>query len=230
MLDSVLFSGLLDLPWWGYVVAALVLTQITIASVTIYLHRHQAHRALDLHPVVSHFFRFWLWLTTGMVTKEWAAVHRKHHAKCETAEDPHSPVTRGISKVLLEGAELYRAEAMNSETLEKYGHGTPDDWLERNLYAKHSVIGVSIMLLTDVALFGVIGVTVWAIQMMWIPVLAAGVINGLGHYFGYRNYDCNDAATNVLPIGILIGGEELHNNHHTFATSAKLSSKWYEFD
>lgn len=224
-----MYTGLIELPWWGYVVVALVLTHITIASVTIFLHRHQAHRALELHPVPSHFFRFWLWLTTGMVTKEWAAIHRKHHAKCETEEDPHSPQTRGIRKVLLQGAELYRAEAMNSETMERYGHGTPDDWLERNVY-RRSVLGVSTMLIIDVTLFGPIGLTIWAVQMLWIPLFAAGVINGLGHYWGYRNYDCSDASTNLVPWGILIGGEELHNNHHSFATSAKLSAKWYEFD
>jgi stearoyl-CoA desaturase (delta-9 desaturase) len=224
-----MYTGLLDLPWWGYVVVALVLTHITIASVTIFLHRHQAHRALELHPIPSHFFRFWLWLTTGMVTKEWAAIHRKHHAKCETPEDPHSPQTRGIRKVLWQGAELYRAEANNQETLQRYGHGTPDDWLERNVY-RRSVLGVSIMLVIDVIAFGAVGLTIWAVQMVWIPFWAAGVINGIGHYWGYRNYDCVDASRNISPWGILIGGEELHNNHHSFATSAKLSSKWYEFD
>jgi stearoyl-CoA desaturase (delta-9 desaturase) len=205
-------------------------THITIAAVTIYLHRCQAHRALDLHAIPSHFFRFWLWLTTGMVTKEWAAIHRKHHAKCETEDDPHSPVTRGIKKVLLEGAELYRAESKNAETIEKFGHGTPDDWVERNIYSKYSWQGVGLMLIIDIMLFGVVGLSVWAVQMLWIPVTAAGIINGIGHYWGYRNYECSDAATNIFPIGILIGGEELHNNHHTFGTSAKLSSKWYEFD
>ncbi len=223
-------NGLTRASAWQVVIYTLVVTHITIAAVTIYLHRCQAHRALDLHALPSHFFRFWLWLTTGMLTKEWAAIHRKHHAKCETEEDPHSPQTRGIMKVLLEGAELYRAESKNLETLEKYGKGTPDDWVERNVYSKHSVWGVSLMLIIDLALFGVIGLTVWAVQMLWIPITAAGIINGIGHYWGYRNYDCSDAATNVLPWGILIGGEELHNNHHTFATSAKLSSKWYEFD
>ena len=224
-----MYTGLFDLPWWGYVVVALVLTHITIAAVTIFLHRHQAHRALDLHPIPSHFFRFWLWLTTGMVTKEWAAIHRKHHAKCETEDDPHSPQTRGIRKVLWEGAELYRAEAKNQETLQRYGHGTPDDWLERNVY-RHSVLGVSIMLVIDLVAFGALGLTIWAVQMAWIPLWAAGVVNGIGHYWGYRNYDCVDASRNISPWGILIGGEELHNNHHSFATSAKLSSKWYEFD
>lgn len=224
-----MINGFIDLPWWGYVVVALALTHVTIASVTIYLHRHQAHRALELHPLPSHFFRFWLWLTTGMVTKEWAAIHRKHHAKCETEDDPHSPQVRGIRKVLFEGAELYRAESKNLETLSRYGHGTPDDWVERNVY-KHSVLGVSLMLIINLALFGPIGLTIWAVQMAWIPIWAAGVVNGLGHYIGYRNYDCADASTNLVPWGILIGGEELHNNHHSFATSAKLSAKWYEFD
>jgi stearoyl-CoA desaturase (Delta-9 desaturase) len=225
-----LINGFVGLTAWQVVIYTLVVTHITIASVTIYLHRHQAHRALDLHAIPSHFFRFWLWLTTGQVTKEWAAIHRKHHAKCDTEEDPHSPVTRGIRKVLFEGAELYRIESKNQETMDKYGHGTPDDWMERNLYTRFSWQGVSLLLVVNFMLFGVIGVTIWAIQMMWIPITAAGIINGIGHYWGYRNYDCADAATNIIPFGILIGGEELHNNHHTFATSAKLSSKWYEFD
>ena len=223
-------TGLIGLSGWEVVLYTLVVTHITIASVTIYLHRHQAHRALDLHAIPSHFFRFWLWLTTAQVTKEWAAIHRKHHAKCDTEEDPHSPVTRGIKKVLLEGAELYRIESKNKETLAKYGHGTPDDWIERKLYTPHSLWGVVALLFINFTLFGVIGITIWAIQMLWIPVTAAGIINGLGHYWGYRNYDCADAATNIFPFGILIGGEELHNNHHTHATSAKLSSKWYEID
>jgi len=222
--------GLLDLPWWGYVVVALGLTHITIAAVTIFLHRSQAHRAVDLHPIVSHFFRFWLWLTSGMVTKEWVAIHRKHHAKCETPEDPHSPQTRGISKVFWEGSELYRAEAKVPETLEKYGHGTPDDWLERNLYDRHSAKGIMLMMAINVVLFGPLGLTIWAVQMAWIPITAAGIINGIGHYWGYRNFACEDASTNIMPWGILIGGEELHNNHHAYGTSARLSNKWYEFD
>lgn len=225
-----MFAGLIDLPWWGYVLATLALTHVTIASVTIFLHRHQAHRALDLHPVASHFFRFWLWLSTGIVTKEWAAIHRKHHAKCETEEDPHSPVILGIKKVLTQGYELYRKEAQNQETLDKYGHGTPDDWLEKNLYSKHSKFGILLMLSVDLLLFGPIGLTIWAVQMAWIPVNAAGIINGAGHFWGYRNYACADASTNIVPWGIFIGGEELHNNHHAYASSAKLSSKWYEFD
>ena len=221
---------LIDLPWWGYVLVALVFTHITIAAVTIYLHRCQAHRALDLHPVVSHFFRFWLWMTTGMETKHWTAVHRKHHARCETAEDPHSPQVLGISKVLREGAELYRKETKNQETLDKYGAGTPDDWIEHNIYTKHSVFGIGSMLVIDVALFGPLGITIWAVQMMWIPITAAGIINGIGHYWGYRNFAAADASTNIIPWGIIIGGEELHNNHHAYASSAKLSSKWFEID
>jgi stearoyl-CoA desaturase (Delta-9 desaturase) len=223
-------TGLLDLSGWQIAAYTLLATHVTIAAVTIYLHRCQAHRALELHPIVSHFFRAWLWLSTGMVTKEWAAIHRKHHAKCETPDDPHSPQTRGLSKVLLEGSEMYRAEAKNRDTLQKYGHGTPDDWLERNLYTKHSVLGVYVTLVVNVMLFGVIGITVFAIQMIWIPITAAGIINGVGHFWGYRNFDSPDASTNVLPWGILIGGEELHNNHHAFASSAKLSNRWYEFD
>jgi stearoyl-CoA desaturase (delta-9 desaturase) len=223
-------QGLTPLPWWGYVVVTLVLTHITIAAVTIFLHRAQAHRGLDLHPIPSHFFRFWLWLTTGMVTKEWVAIHRKHHAKVETPDDPHSPQTRGIDTILLQGAELYRAESHNLETLEKYGHGTPDDWLERNVYARFTWQGVGLMLAVDLVLFGAIGATIWAVQMMWIPITAAGIINGLGHYWGYRNFAVKDASTNIVPWGIVIGGEELHNNHHAYGTSAKLSSRWYEFD
>jgi len=225
-----MFEGILNLPWWGYVLATLALTHITIGSVTIYLHRHQAHRALDLHPIASHFFRFWLWISTGIVTKEWAAIHRKHHAKCETEEDPHSPVILGIKKVLLQGYELYRKEAKNKDTLLKYGHGTPDDWLEKNLYSRHSKIGIALMLVFDLLLFGPIGLTIWAVQMAWIPVNAAGIINGAGHFWGYRNFACADASTNIIPWGIFIGGEELHNNHHAYASSAKLSNKWYELD
>ncbi|HQU97343.1 MAG TPA: fatty acid desaturase [Nitrosomonas sp.] len=225
-----LISGVFDMPWWGYVVVTLVMTHITIASITIYLHRHSAHRALDLHPIVSHFFRFWLWLTTGMVTKQWTAIHRKHHAKCETKDDPHSPVIVGIKKVLLEGSELYRAEAKNQETIARYGYGTPDDWVERNVYSKYSAKGVALMLIIDVILFGPIGITIWAVQMLWAPIFAAGIINGVGHYWGYRNFQAEDASRNIVPWGILIGGEELHNNHHAYATSARLSNKWYEFD
>lgn len=226
-----LFSGVFDLPWWGVAIVALVLTHITIASVTIFLHRCQAHRALELHPIASHFFRFWLWLTTGMVTKEWAAIHRKHHAKCESPEDPHSPQQVGINRVLWGGVFLYVKESYNKETMDRYGHGTPDDWVERNVYSRYVKTGVTIMALIDMAMLGIVpGLIVWAVQMVWIPFWAAGVINGLGHYWGYRNWEAEDASTNIFPWGILIGGEELHNNHHAFASSAKLSSKWYEFD
>ncbi|HEX7052436.1 MAG TPA: fatty acid desaturase [Burkholderiales bacterium] len=226
-----MFSGFFELPWWGYVLVALGLTHVTIAAVTIYLHRCQAHRALELHPLVSHFFRCWLWLTTGMITKEWAAIHRKHHAKCEGAEDPHSPQIYGINRVLWLGVFLYVKESYNKETLERYGHGTPDDWIERNVYSRFATTGVTLMLAADMFLFGVVpGAIIWATQIAWIPFWAAGVINGVGHFFGYRNYDVPDASTNIVPWGILIGGEELHNNHHAFAASAKLSSKWFEFD
>ncbi|MEQ9006119.1 MAG: fatty acid desaturase, partial [Pseudomonadales bacterium] len=207
----------------------LILTHITIVAVTVYLHRHSAHRAVELHPVLKHFFRFWLWMTTGMNTKEWTAIHRKHHATCETAEDPHSPQVQGIRKIFWQGAEVYRAAAV-PETLERYGAGCPDDWMERNVYSRFTVLGVSLMLIINVALFGALGLTVWAVQMMWIPVTAAGVINGIGHYWGYRNFECHDAARNIVPWGIVIGGEELHNNHHTYPNSAKLSQKPWEFD
>jgi stearoyl-CoA desaturase (delta-9 desaturase) len=222
--------GVLDLEWWGYPLVALALTHVTIVSVTVFLHRHQAHRAIELHPLVSHFFRFWLWLTTSMVTREWAAVHRKHHAKVETPEDPHSPRIHGIGTVLLQGAELYRAAAKDPQIVAEYGYGTPDDWIERNLYSRFENLGIALMLAIDVALFGAIGVTIWAVQMMWIPIFAAGVINGAGHYFGYRNFEVDDASTNLVPWGVLIGGEELHNNHHAFASSAKFSQKPWEFD
>jgi stearoyl-CoA desaturase (Delta-9 desaturase) len=222
--------GMWNLAWWQIVLFTLGLTHITMAAVTIYLHRHQAHRALDLHAIPSHFFRFWLWLTTGQVTKEWAAIHRKHHAKCEQAEDPHSPQIYGIKKVLWQGAELYRAESKNLETMAKYGHGTPTDWIERNLYTRFSWQGVGLMMIINLALFGFAGLVVWAVQMAWTPMMAAGVINGLAHYTGYRNFEAPDASTNISPWGILIAGEELHNNHHTYPTSAKLSVKPYEFD
>jgi stearoyl-CoA desaturase (delta-9 desaturase) len=225
-----LANGLWDLSWWQIVLYTLATTHITIAAVTIFLHRTQAHRAMDLHAIPSHFFRFWLWLGTGMVTKEWVAIHRKHHAKCETPEDPHSPQTRGIDTVFWKGAELYRAEAKNQETMAKFGHGTPDDWIERNLYSRYSWQGVGLMLILNVALFGFAGLAVWAVQMAWIPVTAAGIINGIGHFWGYRNFEAPDASTNISPWGLIIGGEELHNNHHTYPTSAKFSVKKYEFD
>ena len=225
-----LANGLIQTTWWQVLLFALVVTHVTIASVTIFLHRAQAHRALELHAAPSHFFRLWLWLTTGMVTKEWVAIHRKHHAKCETEEDPHSPQTRGIKTVFFQGSELYRSEAKNQETLAKFGHNTPDDWLERNLYSRYSWQGVGVMLLIDLMLFGSIGAAVWALQMAWIPITAAGIINGIGHWWGYRNFEAPDASTNVSPWGVIIGGEELHNNHHTYPTSAKMSVKPYEFD
>lgn len=223
-------NGLLDLSWWEIVLYTLVTTHITIAAVTIFLHRAQAHRSVDLGAVPSHFFRFWLWVGTGMVTKEWVAVHRKHHAKCETEDDPHSPQTRGLDTVMWRGAELYRAESANAETIAKFGHGTPQDWMERNVYGRYSALGVSLMLLLDLALFGALGATVWAVQMLWIPFWAAGVVNGIGHFWGYRNFEATDASTNLVPWGLVIGGEELHNNHHTYPTSAKFSVKRYEFD
>jgi stearoyl-CoA desaturase (delta-9 desaturase) len=225
-----LAHGFAGLNGWEILLFTLVATHLTIVSVTVFLHRAQAHRALDLHPIPSHFFRFWLWLTTGMVTKEWVAIHRKHHAKCETPDDPHSPQTRGIKTVLLQGSELYRSEAKNQETLAKFGHGTPDDWIERNLYTRFSWQGVGLMLIINLFLFGAIGLTVWAVQMLWIPITAAGIVNGIGHWWGYRNFEASDASRNVLPWGLVIGGEELHNNHHTYPTSAKLSVKPFEFD
>jgi len=221
------FSGLAG---WEILVFTLAVTHITIAAVTIFLHRAQAHGALHLHGIPSHFFRFWLWLTTGIVTKEWVAIHRKHHARCETPDDPHSPQTRGIKTVLLTGSELYRHESRNKETLANFGRGTPDDWLERNLYARFSFAGVGLMLIVDLFLFGAIGATVWAVQMLWIPITAAGIVNGIGHWWGYRNFEASDASRNILPWGVIIGGEELHNNHHTYPTSAKLSVRPHEFD
>ena len=222
--------GVWNLNGWQIALFTLVLTHITMISVTVFLHRHQAHRALDLHPLASHFFRFWLWLTTGQVTKEWASIHRKHHAKCEQAEDPHSPHVYGIWTVLLQGAELYRAESKNLETMARYGHGTPNDWLERHLYTRYSWQGVGLMMIIDLTVFGAAGLAVWAVQMAWTPITAAGIINGAAHYWGYRNFEAPDASTNISPWGILIAGEELHNNHHTYPTSAKLSVKPYEFD
>lgn len=227
-----LFSGALDLPWWALVVVALALTHVTIAAVTIFLHRHQSHRALQLHPIVSHFFRFWLWLTTGMITKEWVAVHRKHHSKCETPEDPHSPVVHGILQVVFGGVWLYRKETRNLETMAKYGEGTPDDWLERKLYTPHNGLGLVLMALLNVALFGVVpGALIFVTQVLWIPFWAAGVINGVGHWWGYRPHkNLRDRSRNIIPWGIVIGGEELHNNHHANPSSAKLKHRWFELD
>jgi stearoyl-CoA desaturase (delta-9 desaturase) len=226
-----LFDGILALPWWGNLLVLLVLVQITIAGVTLYLHRGQAHCAVDFHPVVSHFFRLWLWLTTGMITKEWAAIHRKHHAKCETEEDPHSPQILGINRVLWGGVLLYVKESHKPEVMTRYGHGTPDDWLERNVYTPLNKIGILVTLAVDMALFGVVpGFLMWGVQMLWIPFWAAGVINGIGHFWGYRNFQTDDAATNITRFGVWIGGEELHNNHHAYPTSAKFSMRWHEFD
>lgn len=223
-------NGLIVLPWWGYIVLVLILTHITIVSVTLYLHRGQAHKTVEFHPVVSHFFRFWLWLTTGMNTKAWTAIHRKHHAFCETEDDPHSPKILGLNKVLWEGAELYKKEAKNLDTLSRYGVGTPDDWMERKVYTPHSVVGVSLLLVVCLLLFGTIGLSVWAAVMLWIPFFAAGIINGVAHYFGYRTFASPDQSHNLFPIGIFVGGEELHNNHHSYPVSAKFSQRWYEFD
>ena len=230
-MSALLFAGVFQLPWWGYAMVALGLTHVTIVAVTLFLHRHQTHHALDLHPALSHFFRLWLWLTTGMRTREWVAVHRKHHARCETAEDPHSPQVLGINRVLWGGVFLYVEESADPETIERFGRGTPDDWLERNVYAKYVVTGLTLMGLADVILFGAVpGALILITQIVWIPFWAAGVINGVGHWFGYRNWSTEDASTNMFPLGALIGGEELHNNHHAHATSARFSSKPWEFD
>jgi len=225
-----MWYGILQLPIWAYILITLALTHVTIVGVTVYLHRHQAHRGLDLHPAVAHFFRFWLWLTTGMATAEWVAVHRKHHAKCETPDDPHSPQVVGLNEVLWRGTELYRKAAADEDTLAGYAHGTPKDWIERNLYTRHRRLGVALMAAIDVLCFGAVGVTIWAVQMVWIPFWAAGVVNGVGHFFGYRNYEPADASTNLVPWGLIIGGEELHNNHHAFPSSARFSNKRWEFD
>lgn len=223
-------EGLLAFSWWQLLIFGLITTHATIVSVTVYLHRCQTHRALTLHPFIAHCFRLWLWLSTGMVTREWVAVHRCHHAHCETPKDPHSPVVLGINEVLWRGAELYRGAITEPALVERYGGGCPDDWLEQNIYSRYSWQGVGLLLAIELMLFGVPGLTLWAIQMMWIPFLAAGVINGIGHYAGYRNFDCKEAATNIVPFGVLIGGEELHNNHHTFPTSPKFSVRWFEVD
>jgi stearoyl-CoA desaturase (delta-9 desaturase) len=218
------------LGFWGYCLAAAISLQITIVCVTVYLHRDAAHRSVDLHPALRYFARFWIWFTAAMLTREWVAVHRKHHAKCETVDDPHSPVVYGLKKILLEGAELYQVQARNPETLEKYGRGCPDDWFERNIYTRHRNLGIVLLIVLDLVLFGVPGIIIVAAQMLAMPLLAAGVINGLGHHTGYRNFECPDAATNIVPWGLLLGGEELHNNHHAYPTSAKFSIRWYEFD
>ncbi len=223
------YNGLLNLSWVQLILVTLVMTHVTIISVTLYLHRHSAHNSLDLHPVLKHFFRFWLWLSTSINTKEWTAIHRKHHATCETENDPHSPVVKGIRKVLFEGPELY-AEAATPETLQRFGQRTPDDWVERNVYTRYRNLGIALMFAINVALFGVNAIWIWAVQMVWIPIWAAGVVNGLGHFVGYRNFECQDNARNISPLGIIIGGEELHNNHHTYPNSSKMSRRWYEVD
>lgn len=222
--------GVLNLDFWGYVLVTFLMVQFTFMGVTLYLHRDATHRSLDLHPALRHVFRFWLWLSSGIVTREWVAVHRKHHARCETPEDPHSPVVFGLKKVLLEGAELYQAQARNPETTEKYGRGTPNDWMERNVYQRYRNFGIVIMVIVDLVLFGVPGIIVLAVQMLANPLMAAGVINGIGHYYGYRNFECPDAARNIVPWGVLVAGEELHNNHHAFPSSAKFSVQPWEFD
>ena len=233
MLDTVLdflSHGLTGAGWVSMLGYLLVVTQLTIFTVTLYLHRCQTHRGVDLHPVVAHFFRFWSWLTTGMVTKEWVAVHRKHHAKVETAEDPHSPQIYGIKKVFWDGVALYRDASQVKEDMEKYGRGTPDDWIERKLYSAYPYYGLALMVLVNLALFGVLGIAIWAVQMIWIPFWAAGFINGIGHWWGYRNFESADTATNLFPWGFWIGGQELHNNHHAFPSSAKFALRKWEFD
>ena len=225
-----LASGLLQFGWGQMLIYLLVVTQITIFTVTLYLHRSQAHRGVDFHPAIAHFFRFWSWLTTSMITREWAAIHRKHHAKCETAEDPHSPMHKGIGNVLWKGADLYREARNDRAMVDYYGKGCPDDWIERHLYSRHATLGVVILLVVSFVLFGAKGVAVWAIQMAWIPFWAAGVINGLGHWWGYRNFQTTDTATNLTPWAFWIGGEELHNNHHAFPSSARFSMRRFEFD
>ena len=234
MLDSLLTfiaGGVFNDASWPVLLAYFIMvTQFTIFAVTLYLHRSQAHRGVDFHPVLAHFFRFWAWLSTAMVTKEWVAIHRKHHAKCETEEDPHSPVFFGIKKVLWDGVDLYRQARKDSETMAKYGIGTPEDWLERNVYGRFPEMGPTLMLFVNFALFGAWGVVIWALQMIWIPFMAAGVVNGLGHWWGYRNFESHDTSTNLTPWGFVIGGEELHNNHHTFPSSAKFALRKFEFD
>lgn len=222
--------GLLDLSFWGYVLVTFVMVQVTVTAVTLYLHRDATHRSLELHPALRHFFRFWIWYSSSMITKEWVAVHRKHHAFSDMPGDPHSPVVYGLRKVLFEGAELYRDEIGHQETLEKYGRGTPDDWLERNVYSRYKNLGITMLVLVDLLLFGVPGIIIIAVQLVSMPLFAAGVINGIGHHTGYRNFECEDAARNIVPWAFLLGGEELHNNHHAFPSSAKFSARSWEFD
>ena len=212
------------------IIYTLVMVQITIACVTLYLHRSQAHRAVQFHPFVSHLMRFWLWLTTGMVTKQWVAIHRKHHQKSDQEGDPHSPQIYGIWRVLFGGAFLYHKASKDTAMIDQLSTGTPNDWIERKVYTPHSRLGILLMLVIDLVLFGPIGLVVWGIQMLWIPFWAAGVINGLAHWWGYRNYDVSDTSRNLYPIAFWIGGEELHNNHHGDGASAKFSKRWFEFD
>ena len=225
-----LAGGLFQLGFWQMLLYLLVVTQLTIFSVTLYLHRSQAHRGVDFHPVIAHFFRFWTWLTTSMITREWVAIHRKHHAKCETEEDPHSPQFKGIGTVFWRGVELYREARGMRQDIEQYGRGAPDDWIERHLYTPYATLGPTLLLFVSFGLFGFAGVAVWAIQMLWIPFWAAGVVNGLGHWWGYRNFATTDTATNLTPWAFWIGGEELHNNHHAFPSSAKFALRRWEFD
>ena len=231
MLDFLVnhIDGALGLSLWAKIAITFVFIQISMMAVTLYLHRDQAHRAITLHPALRHFFRLWMWLTSGMITREWVAVHRKHHAFVETENDPHSPVIFGLRTIALRGAEVYQVEAAKEETLEKYGRGTPDDWLERYVY-RYGLVGVYSTLLIDVVLFGAGGITMFAFQMVAMPFFAAGVINGFGHALGYRNFESEDASTNLVPIAVLVGGEELHNNHHAFPTSARFSVRNSEFD
>jgi len=212
------------------IIYLLVSTHITIVCVTLYLHRGQAHRGFLFHPLIEHFMRFWLWFTTGMVTKEWVAVHRKHHRFCEQPGDPHSPHIHGIWKVLFSGAFLYADATNDKKMVQSYGIGTPDDWIERNIYTKYSLLGVMILLIINTLLFHGWGIVIWLIQMAWIPFWAAGVVNGVGHFVGYRNHSTKDKSKNIIPFGFIIGGEELHNNHHQSPGSPKLSNKWWEFD
>jgi len=208
----------------------LVMTHITILCVTLFLHRGQTHKAVTFHPAINHFMRFWLWLTTGMVTKQWVAIHRKHHQGSDTEADPHSPQVYGIWRVLFGGAFLYHKASKDTAMVEKLGIGTPDDWLERNVYTPHSRLGILLMLIINLVLFGPIGLLVWGVQMIWIPFWAAGVVNGLAHWWGYRNTDTKDTSRNLIPFAFWIGGEELHNNHHADGANAKFSQKWWEFD
>ena len=214
----------------GLILYTLIVTHITIVCVTLFLHRGQAHRGIEFHPVLSHFMRFWLWLTTGMVTKQWVAIHRKHHQKSDVEGDPHSPHVFGIWKVLFKGAALYHTASKDKAMIDSYGVGTPDDWMERNLYTKHSRLGITLLLVINLLCFSWVGLLIWAIQMIWIPFWAAGVINGLGHWWGYKNGETKDYSRNISPWGIIIGGEELHNNHHLAPANPRLSKNWYEFD